>query len=75
VVNAGLGGAFVLWAALALMICLWRLSVNDSAPMTVRGIVACLASVAALIFGLWFWFLGFGGANQTDISRPSSSWR
>jgi hypothetical protein len=70
VVNAGLGGAFVLWAALALMICLWRLSVKDSAPMTVKGIVACLASVAALIFGVWFWFLGSGGATQIRYFAP-----
>jgi hypothetical protein len=70
VVNAGLGGAFVLWAALDLMICLWRLSVKDSAPMTVKGIVACLASAAALIFGAWFWFLGSGGANQIRYFAP-----
>jgi hypothetical protein len=70
VVNAGLGGAFVLWAALALMICLWRLSVKDSAPMSVKGIVACLASAAALIFGVWFWFFGSGGANQIRYFVP-----
>jgi hypothetical protein len=70
VVNGGLGGAFVLWAALALMICLCRLSVKDSAPMKVKGIVACLASVAALLFGVWFWFLGSGGANQIRYFAP-----
>jgi hypothetical protein len=70
VVNAGLGGAFVLWAALALMICLWRLSAKDSAPMSVKGIVACVASAAALIFGVWFWFLGSGGANQIRYFAP-----
>jgi hypothetical protein len=70
VVNWGLGGAFVLWAVLALIICLWRVSVKDSAPMTKRGMGACLASVAALIFGVWFWFFGSGGANQIRYFVP-----
>jgi hypothetical protein len=70
VVNAGLGGAFVLWAGLALVLCLWRLSVKDSATMTVKGIVAYLASAAALIFGAWFWFLGSGGATQIRYFAP-----
>jgi hypothetical protein len=70
VVNAGLGDAFVLWAALALIICLWRLSAKDSAPISVKGIVACLASAAALIFGVWFWFFGSGGVNQIRYFVP-----
>jgi hypothetical protein len=70
VVNAGLGGAFVLWAALAFVICLWPRSAKDSAPMTKRGMVACFASGAALIFGVWFWFFGSGGANQIRYFAP-----
>jgi hypothetical protein len=70
VLIAGLGGAFVLWAALAFTICVSPRSVKSSSPMTKRGIVACLASVAALIFGVWFWFLGSGGANQIRYFVP-----
>jgi hypothetical protein len=73
-VNWGLGGALVLWAARAVMICLWPLSVKGSAPMTARGIVACLASLAALIFGVWFWFLGSEDRRPPRVSgnRPHS---
>jgi len=70
VVNTGLGGAFVLWAAFALTVCLWPLSTKSPSSMTARGIVACVASVAALVFGVWFWFLGSGGATQIRYFAP-----
>jgi hypothetical protein len=38
--------------------------------MTARGIVACLANVVTLIFGVWFWFLGSGGATQIRYFAP-----
>jgi hypothetical protein len=70
VVNWGIGGAFILWAALAVMICLWSLLVHSYAPMTARGIAACLASLAALIFGVWFWFFGSGGGPEVRYFAP-----
>jgi hypothetical protein len=70
VVNTGLGGAFVLWAALALTICVWAHLVKSSSPLTARSLAACLASLAALIFGVWFWMLGSGGATQIRYFAP-----
>jgi hypothetical protein len=70
VVNAGLGGAFIVWAALAVIICLWRLSATGAAPMTARSVAACLASLGALICGVWFWLWGSGGPSVIRYFTP-----
>jgi hypothetical protein len=70
VVNVGLGGAFVLWAGLAGMICLSLHSAKGFGPTTARGAIAGLASMAALIFGLWFWIIGSGGGTQIRYFAP-----
>jgi hypothetical protein len=70
VLNTGLSGAFVLWAALAATMCVWALSLKGSPHMSARGIASYVASAAVLIFGFWFWFLGSGGATEIRYAVP-----
>jgi hypothetical protein len=70
VLNTGLSGAFVLWAALVATMCLWALSRKRSAHMSARAIASYVASAAVLVFGIWFWFLGSGGATEIRYAVP-----
>jgi hypothetical protein len=70
VLNTGLGGALLLWGALTIAACAWVLSSEGSAVWTTRHVAALLASLGAVIFGTWFWFVGSGGATIIRYAVP-----
>jgi hypothetical protein len=70
VVNTGIGGAFPLWAALAAIILTCALLTHRSMVAAGTLTVVLLASLSALSFGVWFWFIGSGGATQIRYALP-----
>jgi hypothetical protein len=69
-INVGLGGALVVWAILA--IASWIYSALKSSGRAVQGRCrrALLASALVILFGIWFWFIGSGGATQIRYAVP-----
>jgi len=70
VLNAGLGGAILLWGALTIAACGWVLLSKGSSVWTKRHMAALLASLGAVTFGIWFWFVGSGGATMIRYAAP-----
>lgn len=61
-VNAGLGGAFLLWGGLAATTCAWALLRYGTVAVTAKYFIALAGSLGAVAFGFWFWFVT-GGAQ------------
>jgi hypothetical protein len=59
-INAGVGGALVSWALLAVAV--WTHSaVTEGGPaLHSRCVAGMIASALALTFGIWFWVIGVG---------------
>jgi hypothetical protein len=69
-INAGVGGALVLWAVLAVAAWALRFLRDGGRAADSRRLVAMIASVFVVLFGVWFWFIGSGGATQIRYAVP-----
>ncbi len=67
ILNEGIGRGLLVWVA---VICLAAAFSRRQAIMTVRSMAAILAAVAAVLFGIWFWFIGSGSDSQVRYAVP-----
>ncbi len=65
--NNGIGRGLLLWVAL---VCLAVIFSYRRAIPTVRLMMALIASVCVILFGIWFWFVGSGGAAFVRYAVP-----
>jgi hypothetical protein len=70
VVNHGLGGVFILWAVLAIAICATAPLSGGRSLFTPTYITSVLAFGAAVLFGIWFWFVGSAAATEIRYAVP-----
>jgi hypothetical protein len=70
VVNTSLGGAAIVCAGLVATVCVTGSITAKGRVLTLSDVIAVLASLAALIFGMWFWLLGSGGATEMRYAVP-----
>ncbi len=65
--NNGIGRGLLLWVA---MVCLAVIFSHRRAITTVRSMMAFIAGVCVILFGIWFWFVGSGGAAFVRYAVP-----
>jgi hypothetical protein len=65
--NNGIGRGLLLWVGL---VCLAVMFSSGRAIRTVRSMMALIASVCVILFGIWFWFVGSGGAAFVRYAVP-----
>jgi hypothetical protein len=70
ILNAGLGLGLVLWTCLVAVICAWVGVSKQRSVMAARNASALLAAFAALLVGIWFWFVGSGSITQIRYDVP-----
>jgi hypothetical protein len=65
--NNGIGRGLLIWVA---VICLAITVSSGRAIKAVRSMTALIACVCVVLFGIWFWFVGSGGAAFVRYAVP-----
>lgn len=69
-INTGIGFGLVSWALLAVAACLYNTVVGNGSAVQGRCFSGMIACFVVVMFGVWFWFVGSGGATQIRYAVP-----